>query len=123
HYTVNVPSLQDTLRFSFIGYQTQTVAIGGKTAINISLTPTIFSGKQLVVVGFGTEKKENLTGAVSTIQTKSLDSRVLTNSTQALAGTKGLYIQETSAEPGAEGINIHIRGIGTLHNTNPLVLV
>src|SRR5699024_10941709 len=64
HYSVSVPSLQDTLRFWFIRYQTKTVPINGRTTINIAIKPTTFSGKQLVVVGYGEQEKKNLTEAV-----------------------------------------------------------
>jgi TonB-linked SusC/RagA family outer membrane protein len=124
HYSLQVESLQDSLRFSYIGYQTKTVAIKGRTTIDIALEPQVFSGEQMVVVGYGTKKRKNLTGAVSTIQAKSIESQSsMTNSEQALQGVKGLYVQQTSGQPGAEGIDIHIRGIGTLNSTNPLVLI
>src|SRR5699024_10778774 len=72
HYSLSVPSLQDTLRFSFIGYNTKNVPIDGRTTIDITLKPTVFSGEQMVVIGFGKRKKKDLTGSITSIDLESL---------------------------------------------------
>src|SRR5699024_6087286 len=66
-FNLQVPSLQDTLVFSFIGYQTREIPINGRTEINISLSIEALSGDELVVVGYGTQEKQNLTGSISFI--------------------------------------------------------
>lgn len=60
HYSLTVPSLQDTLRFSYIGYKQELVPIKGRTTINISMKTTTIVGEQMVVIGYGTEKKITL---------------------------------------------------------------
>src|SRR5699024_4531061 len=67
HYELTVESLQDTLRFSFIGYRTKEVAINGRTTINVSLQSQAITGEELVVVGYGVQQKQDLTGAVSSV--------------------------------------------------------
>src|SRR5699024_10081932 len=64
-FELTVPSLQDTLVASYIGYQTKDVAIGGQTELDIQLTPEAIMGEEMVVVGYGTQKEVNLTGSVS----------------------------------------------------------
>jgi hypothetical protein len=86
HYSLNVPSLQDTLRFSFIGYQSQVVPINGRTRIDVTLKPTVISGNQMVVVGFGTTKKKDLTGSVTHVNSKEIEAIPTFNVAQALIG-------------------------------------
>src|SRR5699024_7162578 len=86
-YSLDVSSLQDTLIFSFIGYQTQEIAINGRTTIDVELHPQTFQGEELVVVGYGTQKRENITGAVASIDySEELQNRPITNASQALSG-------------------------------------
>jgi TonB-linked SusC/RagA family outer membrane protein len=124
HYSLNVPSLQDTLRFSFIGYKTKNVPINEQMTINITLKPTIISGQQMVVVGFGTTKKKNLTASVATVGTKELENRTANNTAALLEGTMpGVQVTQTSGRPGHPNTSILIRGLGTMNNSSPLVLI
>ncbi len=123
YYSLQGPSLQDTLVYSFIGYKSKVVPIRGRTEINVGLQPTAIIGEELVVVGYGTEERQNLTGAISSISSEQLENKPLTNATQALRGTKGVYIVQTGAQPGQSNATIKIRGQGTLNNNSPLVLV
>lgn len=125
YYSLTVPSLQDTLRFSFIGYQTKTIPINGRTTINVALQPKVISGQQLVVVGYGRQKEKNLTGAVTNVDTKALESRPIPDVARGLQGlVPGLSIDVPDAEVGSTPI-INIRGqIGSLYGSNsPLILV
>src|SRR5699024_9962690 len=72
HFSLQVEDMQDTLRFSYIGYQAKTVVIKSRNSINVELEPTVYSGQELVVVGFGTQKRSQLATAVSTISTKEI---------------------------------------------------
>ncbi|MCW9706078.1 SusC/RagA family TonB-linked outer membrane protein [Fodinibius salsisoli] len=121
----NVPSLQDTLIFSFIGYQTQEVPINGRREINISLTPKAIAGEEVVVVGYGTQKKVNLTGSVSSVDfSGQAESRPITNVSSALSGlSSGVTIRQSEGKPGEDGASIRIRGLGTLNNNDPLVMI
>jgi TonB-linked SusC/RagA family outer membrane protein len=111
HYSLSVPSLQDSLRFSFIGYQTQTVAINGRTTINVLLKSTVIaSGNQLVVVGFAQQKEQNITGAVNQISSKEISSVPMTNLSQGLQGfAPNVNINLTNGSP-FESPAINIRG-------------
>jgi TonB-linked SusC/RagA family outer membrane protein len=124
HYKLEVSSLQDTLRFSFIGYETKNVSIGGRTTVNITLQPTVFSGQQLVVIAFGEKKQKNLVSSVSSIKSDRLQSKPITSFSQALNGTTtGLHVATTSGTPG-DLPTITIRGKGSITaGTNPLFVV
>jgi TonB-linked SusC/RagA family outer membrane protein len=111
-----------TLHISLVGYKKQAIVANG-SPITILLTEEIGQLNDVVVVGYGTQKKVNLTGAVSTVDQKTLANRPITNSTQALYDVPGVYINQTKGRPGADLATIRIRGVGTLNNSNPLVLV
>jgi TonB-linked SusC/RagA family outer membrane protein len=123
-YSVNVPSLQDTLRFSFIGYKTQTVPINGQTTIDIQLKPTVIGGNQLVVVGYGTQKKSDLTGSIGVVSVDSLNEGVVSSANQLLEGkVAGVNMVQNSGKPGA-GFSINIRGAGSINASNkPLYVI
>src|SRR5699024_5473602 len=116
NFELKVESLQDTLVFSYIGYETKTVPITGRTTINIILKSTLISsGNELVVIGYGQQKEENLTQSVSTISAKELDLSPSINVGNMLAGkTTGLHITQRSGYPGSGAPDILIRGIGSL---------
>lgn len=124
-YVLNVPdgSENGTLVFSFIGYTTEEVPLASQSTINIKLVPDIQALNEVVVVGYGSQKQVNVTGAVNTVNAETLESRPVVTVSQALQGAApNLIIQQNSAEPGAP-LNINIRGVGTLNNTSPLVVV
>jgi TonB-linked SusC/RagA family outer membrane protein len=123
-YTLSVADTIDAvLTFSFIGYKTVDVSINGQSTIDVTLEPSIESLAEVVVVGFATQKKINLTGAVSTITQEALENKPVTSVVQALQGAApNLIIQQQSSEPGAQ-MNINIRGIGTLGDNSPLIVI
>jgi TonB-linked SusC/RagA family outer membrane protein len=127
HYTINVNDGGDpTLVFSFIGYATQEIKVNGQTTISIALATDIETLSEVVVVGYGTQKKVNLTGAVSSMSSAELENRPVTQASQALAGlASGVTVSQGSGRPGNDGASIIIRGIGTFSGagTNPLILV
>jgi TonB-linked SusC/RagA family outer membrane protein len=124
-FELTVPSASDTLRFSYIGYQTKNVPINGRTTINVTMKPTVFSGKQLVVVGYGEQKKENLTGSVSSISSKGIELQSVNNTAKALRGlAPGLDIGITSQGGELDApVNINIRGAGSISGSNPYILI
>ncbi|HRE51521.1 MAG TPA: TonB-dependent receptor [Flavitalea sp.] len=113
------------LEISSVGYQTQTLRVdkNAATEINILLVPEILAMAETVVIGYGKQKKTHLTGSVAAVDAKFLENRPITNSSQALQGVQGLYVNQVGGQPGADNATIRIRGIGTLNNNNPLVLV
>jgi len=113
----------DILVASFVSYERQEVIVGDQNVINIILRESSSALEKVVVVGYGTQKKVNLTGSIATVDAEFLESRPLTNSSQALQGVGGVYVNQTGGQPGADNAAIRIRGIGTLNNNNPLVLV
>ncbi len=121
-YKITVPE-GSTLIFSFVGYTTEEIPVGNQSVLDVQLVLDINSLSEIVVVGYGEQKKANLTGSVATIDPKVWANRPITNSTQALQGVPGVFINQTKGRPGAEGATIRIRGVGTLNNSNPLVLV
>lgn len=115
-----------TIRVSYIGYLDQGIATTGKSAFNITLLEDTQALDELVVVGYGVQKKANLTGAVATINLESIEnkSRPVTNVSQILNNTTpGLQIMQSSGQPNGESFGINIRGLGTLNNSSPLILV
>lgn len=117
----------DVLVFSFIGMETQEITVGSATTVNASLTESMESLEEVVVVGYGTQKRANVTGAISNVDVqKTLDSRPITDVGRALQGsTPGLIITTTSGAIGGSP-TIKIRGtVGTIGggSGNPLILV
>ncbi|MDY7395803.1 TonB-dependent receptor [Aureibaculum sp. 2210JD6-5] len=109
----------DVLEFSYVGFIKQSVTVGPSANYNISLEADNAQLDEVVVVGYGTEKKINLTGSVGTVSSEELNSVPVANSTSLLTGRiPGIVTKQSSGLPGAEGVNISIRGFGT-----PYILV
>lgn len=122
-YSLTVPSLQDTLIVTYIGYQSRTILIDGRTTINIKLSEEAVSGQQLIVIGYGTEKKANVTGAISSVQSSDLKEMPVTRADEALQGrTSGVTVAASSGAPGAEP-TVRIRGTTSINNSTPLYIV
>lgn len=115
-----------TLVISYIGYQTQEIKVVPGQEINVLLVEDIAALEEVVVVGFGTQKKVNLTGSVGTVDSKALESRPVTNAAQALQGlVPGLQISQNSGSLESSP-SINIRGVGTIgegSSGSPLVLI
>lgn len=114
-----------TIRVSYIGYLEQEIKTAGKASFNITLVEDTQSLEEVVVVGYGTQKKVNLTGSVASVKyDKELENRPITDASQALSGKiPGVWVSQNSGSPGSDGATIRIRGYGTLNNTNPLILI
>ena len=103
--------------------KTQEILVGDKSIINIVLEESAESLDEIVVVGYGTQKKAQVVGAIDQGGKDAFEGRPSANVTQALQGQSGsLTIQQRNSEPGA-GININIRGISALGNNEPLVVI
>lgn len=111
-----------TLLVSFVGYQTLEY-VASSSEVVIALQPANNQLNDVVVVGYGTQRKSSITGAISVVNAKTIANRPITNATQALQGANGVYVNQVKGRPGAEGNTIRIRGVGTLNNNDPLVLV
>lgn len=122
-YSITVPSGQSTLIFSSIGYTREEVEVNGRSTINVELLPDIKSLSEVVVIGYGTQKREDVTGAVSSIKAEDINNIVTGNPTQALQGrTSGVRVEVNGGSPGASA-NVIIRGTGTLSSVDPLYVI
>ncbi len=112
-YTINVSDKDAILSFSFIGYKEQQIAIDGRTEINVSLIEELTGLDEVVVIGYGTNKKGNLTGAISTVDTEQLTVSSEPTMSGALVGKiAGVSTRQSNGKPGA-GTNLQIRNLGT----------
>ena len=121
----NVPS-NATLVFSFVGMKTQGIVVGNNSTINVELREETIGIEEVVAIGYGTQKKENLTGSVASVSSNLLEKRSVTQSSQLLQGAaSGVTVTQASGQPGNDQANIVIRGLGTFSGAgnNPLVLV
>ncbi|QRR04175.1 TonB-dependent receptor [Dyadobacter sandarakinus] len=124
-YKLSVTDNSAILVLSFVGYVTQELPVGNKTVIDVQMSTDDKALEEVVVVGYGTQKKANLTGAVSTIDSKAIENRPSSNLSTGLQGvTPGLIITRQTGQPGRENIGIQIRGATSANgNVNPLVLL
>jgi TonB-dependent starch-binding outer membrane protein SusC len=122
-YLIEAKDSKSILVFSYIGYIKQSIAVGTQSVINVSLAPDITGLDEVIVIGYGTQRKSDLTGAVASVKMEDLKGRSIVNVEQMLQGTvAGVSAISESGLPGGN-LKINIRGIGTLHNTDPLYVV
>jgi len=122
-FLVTIPTGTE-LKFTFIGFNTHTVKITKpESNLQISLETSSTSLEDVVVVGYGTQKKVNLTGSISTLSMEEKAGEPTTNISNALAGMPGMFVHLGQSQPGLDRSEIRIRGMGTLSDNNPLVLV
>jgi TonB-linked SusC/RagA family outer membrane protein len=122
-YSLTVPNGDAVLVFSFTGFQTKEVRVGNLSEINVQLVSDTKALDEVVVVGYGTQRKVDLTGAVGSVISKDITSRPYTNPDQILAGrVSGVHISNRSGDPGAP-IDVRIRGVGTTGNNQPLWVI
>ena len=121
NFVLTVPS-NSVLTISFIGYATQEVTVNGKTSLTVVLKEDAKVLDEVVVVGYGTMKKSDLTGAVSSVGTKDIKDSPVANIGQAMQGkVSGVQIID-AGKPG-DNVTIKIRGLGTINNSDPLVVI
>ncbi len=123
-YSVVVNSGGSTLIFSYVGFTPQTVATEGKTVVDIAMAPIVTDNNEVVVIGYGTQKKSHLTGAVSKYKNDKIDETPNSRLDQALQGKiAGVQVQNISSEAGSDP-KIRVRGISSINaGANPLVVV
>ncbi|GAB2787160.1 TonB-dependent receptor [Rhabdobacter roseus] len=113
-----------TLVFSFIGYLTQEVNVDNRSTVNVTLSTDIKSLGEVIVVGYGTQKKETITGSVVSVKGEDLVKSPALNLSNSLAGRlPGVTAVNRSGEPGYDGSTIRIRGANTLNNNGALIVV
>ena len=125
HFLLNEVSPNAMVSISYIGYKTEEIALNNRSSLTITLTEDSEQLDEVVVVGYGTQKKVNLTGSVSSVKfDEELANRPITDASQALSGkVSGVWISQNSGKPGDDGAQLRIRGWGTLNNSDPLVII
>lgn len=122
-YSVEVPRENAILIFSFVGYVSEKVQIQGQSILDIKLVPDIKSLEEVVVVGYGIQKKSNVTGAISQVKSDDIENRTITRAEEALQGkSAGVQIVNTSGAPGSSP-TVRIRGVSSNSSSDPLYVV
>ena len=122
-YSITVPAGNAVLLFSFLGYATQEITVDARTVIDVTLTEDTKALDEVVVVGYGVQKKVSITGAVGSIQNENIN-RLANSSVAALQGlTPGLTILDKGGAPGLANTTLRVRGITTINNSDALILV
>jgi TonB-linked SusC/RagA family outer membrane protein len=125
NFEMKIPENTSTINVSYVGFNNMVVSVSGQSFVKVQMKSSNIEMQEVVVVGYGTQKKATLTGAVGMVKGADLNKRSVASLSTALQGTiAGVTVQQTSGEPGSDGSNIRIRGIGSVNsNTYPLVLV
>ena len=122
-FQLTIPDQGTILQFSYIGYVTLEVTIGNQTDVNVTLLEDTKTLDEVVFVGYGTQKKADLTGAVSTVTSKDIGRLPVGGIDQALQGkAAGVRVTQSSGQPG-EAVSIRIRGVGTINDNSPLFVI
>ncbi len=122
-YALEVPVGPLTLEFSYVGYAAQEIAVTDQSVINVILEPSKVSLDEVVVIGYGTVKKSDLTGSVASIKADEITKITASNPIQSLQGkVAGVQVTSTSGAPGDNPI-VRIRGVGTFNNASPIYVV
>lgn len=123
NFSLKLNSSPATLVVSFIGYTTVKVATAGKSTFNIQLTPEITDLSEVVVIGYGTQKKKVVTGSIASVKSEEVNSTPVLRVDQAMQGRMaGVQVTNLSGQPG-EAPTIRIRGTGSTNNSNPVFVV
>ena len=124
HYEMDGLTPGATIVFSFLGYQTEEVVYQGQTVQNIVMRQASTEMEDVVVVGYGTQKKESVTGALSGVKPQVLERTATVSLSNSIGGAMpGIITRQSTSEPGNDSAAIFIRGMGTWQNRNPLILV
>jgi TonB-dependent starch-binding outer membrane protein SusC len=123
-YSVNLSTPSAVLIFSFMGYNTQRITADGKAPVNLQMSPTSMSLNEVVVVGYGTQKRKDLTGAFAQVKSADLTKTAVVGFDQAIQGKMaGVQVTNNSGEPGGSR-SIRIRGVGSINSSNePLYII
>ncbi|WP_299781717.1 TonB-dependent receptor [uncultured Formosa sp.] len=124
NYTLKIPNAEAVLLFSYMGYRTKAVAVSGQTRLDVALEADLSELDEVIVVGYGTTKKESLTGSIDQVTSEVFEDRAVSNVALSLQGeTPGLTISRSSSRPGNEDINLTIRGATSVNGGSPLIVM
>lgn len=122
-YKLNVPDKEAILIFSYVGYQTLEIPLQGRVVIDVEMVQDALNLNEIVVVGYGTQKKGDITGAVSTISSSDIQKIAVVGVDHAIQGqAAGVQVTQNYGTPGA-GVQVRIRGIGTIGDSDPLFVI
>ena len=122
-FALKKPDNGAVITFSFIGYTTEKVTWSGQPVLDVKLSQNIQTLEEVVVTGYGTIKKSDLTGSIAKVSSKDIEKAVPVNIQAALQGrVAGLMISSNDGSPGSEGV-VRIRGMGTVNSNNPIYVV
>ena len=123
NFRISVPDKNSVLVFSFVGYTAQDIVVGNQTNIKVTLQADALELEDVVVVGYGVQKKKLVTGATSQVKGEDITKLNTVNALGALASqTPGVNITSVSGMPG-EGFKVAVRGLGTVGNSEPLYII
>ena len=125
NYTLEVdPTQNPTLVFSYIGYVNSEIKTDGRAVVNVEMSENTKELTEVVVVGYGVQKKESVIGSISSINNKTLVGSPVTNISQSLAGKlSGVQVVQSSGEVGGDVADVYVRGVATWNNATPLYIV
>ncbi|MCR8559400.1 TonB-dependent receptor [Mucilaginibacter sp. BJC16-A38] len=124
NYSITIPDPNGTLVFSFVSYETQEIKVNGNSTINVQLKPGNNKLNEVVVVGYGTQSKAKVSGAITTVVAKEVALSPSPNLGAGLAGRiPGVVINDRGGEPGNDGVSVYIRGISTSGSASPLIVI
>jgi len=122
-FSLDIPSKNSTLVFSYIGYNSIEIVVGDQKEINVSLTENASVLNEVVVTGYTNQKRSNISGSVATLNAKDISEKPILRVEQALQGqTAGVQVAQNSGSPGSS-LAVRIRGVGTINNSDPLYIV
>ena len=123
-YTLSVPGSSSKIIYTFVSYESREVTVGNQSIINVSLSPDAKSLSEVIVVGYGVQKKATISGSVVSVKGSDLQKSPSVNLSNSLAGRMaGVVAVNRSGEPGSDGSTIRIRGANTLNNNDALIVI
>lgn len=122
-FSISVDSENDVLVFSFIGFVTQEVPLNGQSSLNVTLVTDTQTLNEVVVVGYGTQEKKDVTGSVASVKGAEIENLPVASASQSLQGrASGVNIVRSGGAPGNAG-SIRVRGVGTINDADPLIVI
>lgn len=123
YYSLKVPAGELTLVFSYVGYEPQEVLLTTQAVVNVALNPSKVALDEVVVIGYGTVRKSDLSGSVASVKAEDITKITAANPVQSLQGrVSGVQVTSTTGAPGASPV-VRVRGVGTFNNTAPIYVV
>lgn len=123
YYSISVPDKNAILIFSYTGYASQEITVGDVQVVDVVMTESVSQLNEVVVTGYGSQKRSNISGSVSTVNAEEIAEKPILRVEQALQGrTAGVQVAQVSGSPGS-ALTVRVRGVGTINNSDPLYIV